>query len=246
MQVDTAALEHAIEEIVSVNTAIEFDGDSIVVTGIVDTEEEHEAVINVLEEFLPDVHIEDNIALGAVMPEEIGDLKLSETESAGFEGAEPGLRDSESLEPGDFSDQSILQDQGVASGPSGTHADDDVAEGDEVYVPPTDPASTREGEFLGGFQTTADQPEPMPRSEVVGGPADGAIEEAVRGELLEDAATTALEIEVSSVRGVVILRGVVDDIEDAENAQEVAARVPGVLEVRDELELRAGQQGGTA
>lgn len=244
MELDTAALEHAIEEIVDVNTAIEVTGDTIVVTGIVDTPEEHEAVLNVLGEFLPNVHIEDNIAMGAVMPEEIGDMRLSSTEAAGFAGAEAGLRDSEALEPGDFTDQAILEDQGVASGPSGTHADDDVAEGDEVYVPPTDPAMDREGEFLGGFQTTADPGEAVPRSEVAGGSADGAIEDAVRDALLRDSATTALEIEVMSANGFVVLTGMVDDIEDAENAQAIAAEVPGVREVREELEVRASQQGG--
>ena len=245
-QIDTAALEHAIEEIVDVSTAIEVDGESVVVTGIVDTDEEHDAVLNVLTEFLPDVHIEDNLSMGGAMPEEIGDLRLSETEAAGLAGAQPGLRETESLEPGDFMDQGTLHDQGVASGPSGTHADDDVAEGDEVYIPPTDPVATREGDFLGGFQITADEPEPIPTSEVVGGPADSAIEEAVRQELLEDAATTALEIEVTAANGIVRLRGIVDDIEDAENAQEVATRVPGVLEVREELEIRAGPLGGPA
>ena len=241
MQVDTAALEHAIDQIVDVQTAIEVDGEAIVVTGIIDTAEEREAVMDLLQELEPGARIVDNLALGAVMPQEIGDLRVSETEATGLQGAEPGLRESESLEPGDFTDQDILHDQGVASGPSGTHADDDVAEGDEVYVPPTDPARSPEGEFLGGFQTTADQPEPVPQSQVVGGSPDGAIEEAVMVELREDSATTALDIEVTSFRGVVTLRGIVDDIEDAENAQAVAARVPGVVSVRDEMQLRAGR-----
>ena len=244
MQVDTTAIEQAISTIVDIDTAIEVDGDTVVVTGIVDTPEEHEAVLNVLSELLPDARIEDNLNGGAVMPEEIGDLHLSGTEAAGFAGAQPGLHETEALEPGDFTDQTILEDEGVAAGPTGTHADDDVSEGDEVYVPPTDPAMSQTGEFLGGFATTADQPEPVPTSEVIPGPADGALEEAVRGELMEDSATTALDINVTSIRGVITLRGIVDDIDDAENAQEVAARVPGVIEVREELQVRASQQGG--
>jgi hypothetical protein len=246
MNVDTTAIEQAISEMVEVDTVIEMDGDTVVVTGIVDTDEEHDAVLNVLNELLPDLRIEDNLNGGAVMPEEIGDLQLSEAGSAGFAGAQPGLHETEALEPGDFTDQTILEDQGVAAGPSGTHADDEVSEGDEVYVPPTDPPMSQSGEFLGGFQTTSDEPEPIARSEVVGGIPDGALEDAVRTELMEDSATTALDIEVTSINGVIMLRGVVDDIDDAENAEEVAARVPGVQEVREELQLRASQQGGSA
>ena len=244
MQIDTAALEHAIEEVVDINTAIEIDGDTLVVTGIIDSAEERQAILDVLEELQPAIRVIDNLAIGGVMPEEIGDLALSETEAAGFAGAQPGLRDGESLEPGDFTDQQILEDPGVASGPSGTHVDDDVSEGDEVYVPPTDPVRSADGEILGGFQTTADQPEPIPVSEVVPGFADGALEEAVLTELREDAATTGLLIEVESDQGVVTLRGYVGDIEDAENAQAVASRIPGVVEVLDELRLWVRQQSG--
>lgn len=66
---------------------------------------------------------------------------------------------------------------------------------------------------------------------------DEAIADAIRRELREDAATTALTIDVAVYRGVARLRGTVQDIADAENAEEVAARVPGVLEVREELEV---------
>lgn len=239
MQADTAELEHAVSQIVDVETAIEVDGDAIVVTGIIDTDEEREAILDLLGELEPGARVVDNLAMGAVMPRELGDLRLSETESAGLPGAQPDLSEDESIEPGDFTDQTILSDQGVAAGPSGTHADDDVSEGDEVYVPPTDPASTPEGEFLGGFRTTAGQPDPVPQSPVVGGSPDAAIEEAVIAELREDAATTTLEVEATAMRGVVTLRGFVDDLEDAENAQAIASRVPGVVEVRDEIQLRA-------
>jgi osmotically-inducible protein OsmY len=40
--------------------------------------------------------------------------------------------------------------------------------------------------------------------------------------------------------GIVVLRGLVDDVLDAEAAEAVAARVDGVREVREELELRNG------
>src|SRR5690606_37807832 len=105
---------------------------------------------------------------------------------------------------------------------------------------PTDPPRARDGEFLGGFQVTSDEDVMDTRSRFVGGPADSALEEAVIIELREDSATAHLDIRVTSIDGVIYLRGIVDDIEDAENAEAVAARVPGVVEVRDELEVRAG------
>jgi hypothetical protein len=244
MQLNSEALEHAIEEIVDVNTAIEVDGDRLVVTGIIDSPEERRAILDVLNELEPRIEIVDNLELGAVMPEEIGELRPSEMESEGLAGAVPGLRDGESLEPGDFTDQQLLNDPDVASGPSGTHADDDVSEGDTVYIPPTDPVRSADGDILGGFQTTSDEPEPLPTSEVVPGFADGALEEAVLAELAQDASTTALDIEVTSNRGVITLRGIVDDIDDAENAEAVAARIPGVVEVSEQLAIRSRLQGG--
>lgn len=55
-------------------------------------------------------------------------------------------------------------------------------------------------------------------------------------ELREDAATTDLRVDVLVWDGVVRLRGTVPTLEDADNAEAVAARVPGV---REELEVRS-------
>ena len=140
----------------------------------------------------------------------------------------------------------VLRDPVAASGASSSDADDPVAEGDEVYTPPTDPVVTTdlhgEAEVLGGFGTEEDataRPEP---SALDGRPGDEAIADAIRRELREDAATTALGIEVEVWGGVVHLRGVVAGPEDVEAAEAVAARVPGVVEVADELELRLAAQ----
>jgi osmotically-inducible protein OsmY len=68
---------------------------------------------------------------------------------------------------------------------------------------------------------------------------------AVVRELREDAATTDLMITVSAANGYVRLRGSVPTIDDADNAQEVAARVPGVVEVIDDLDVQLGDGGAT-
>src|SRR5919204_351049 len=55
---------------------------------------------------------------------------------------------------------------------------------------------------------------------------DNSIEaEAVRRELHEDAATTDLDLDVLVRNGVVHIRGRVADLDDATNAEDVAARV---------------------
>jgi osmotically-inducible protein OsmY len=55
--------------------------------------------------------------------------------------------------------------------------------------------------------------------------------------LREDSTTTALEIEVAVDEGIVHLTGRVPSLDDAESAEEVAARVPGVVDVEEELEV---------
>lgn len=135
-------------------------------------------------------------------------------------------------------DQELLNDPMAASGPSSS-ADDAVSDGDEVYVPPTDPVvapDDRGGvEMLGGFSETAiDGVAPLP-SASDGRLGDEAIEDAVRAALRRDSATTDLRINVLVRGGVAHLRGQVADLDDAENAEDVASRVPGVREVVEEL-----------
>ena len=66
---------------------------------------------------------------------------------------------------------------------------------------------------------------------------DEALADAVRRELAEDAATAELNIFVAVRNGVAHLRGQVADLDDADNAESVAARVPGIREVVEELDV---------
>ena len=142
-------------------------------------------------------------------------------------------------------DQEILSDPiaapGGASGEPDNSAEDPVADGDEVYVPPTDPVVTSDErgnlQVLGGFSETSDDGvAPIP-SASDGKLGDEAIEDAVRAALRRDAATTSLQIEVLVRDGVAHLRGRVSDLDDADNAEDVASRVPGVREVVEELNV---------
>lgn len=150
--------------------------------------------------------------------------------------------------------------------PKGTLSDDQQAFDDaEPYFPPTDPVvrpgrKPRELEMIGGFQLSSmdelaarrdaetgseiAEPDWLVEREGVWDEVDWYlnrndedIKDDVVRELKEDALTTDLKLEVSVSEGVVFLRGVVSRSEDASNAEDVAARVPGVVEVRDRTRI---------
>jgi hypothetical protein len=120
-----------------------------------------------------------------------------------------------------------------------------ATDGAEVYFPPTDPptrTTSREDEgieVVGGFSPTSlDAPidfEQIPRPLLTG---DDEIAREVRLALQEDALTADLPIHVVVRDGVVRLRGLVDNLNDAEAAEDVASRVPSVREVIEELDVR--------
>ncbi len=122
----------------------------------------------------------------------------------------------------------------------------------EPYFPPTDPVvrpSTDEQDLdvLGGFSessmdelVTDPDLEPWANAgepDVFGPRQDGDIQRDVENELREDAYTTDIPVHVNVVNGIVYLRGKVHSITDAEYAEEVAGRVPGVAEVQDLTEV---------
>lgn len=117
---------------------------------------------------------------------------------------------------------------------------DPVSDDKETYVPPTDPVlepgALSQPKLVGGFGSTSMDDIAVAKP-TTGGTGDEALADAIRRELREDAATTHLRVRVEVNEGVVTLRGTVDDLQDAESAVEVADRVPGIIEVVDELEV---------
>jgi len=112
-----------------------------------------------------------------------------------------------------------------------------------VYFPPTDPVigeqliEQDEVEVIGGFEPTSEDHDEVEvdRRHLED---DERITDDVRKELRQDATTTDLaHIEVTTFNRVVHLRGTVETLEDAENAEAVAGRVPGVTEVREDLKV---------
>jgi hypothetical protein len=149
---------------------------------------------------------------------------------------EPGA--TPDIEPS-WTDQTMFTDPVAAVGAPDDNADP-VSDNDETYIPPTDPVVTAAGpgnaHVLGGFSATGPE-EVHPARSADGEIGDEAIADAVRDALRQDAATTDLEIHVAVSGGVVRLRGTVADLEDADNAEAVAARVEGVVEVQEQLNV---------
>ncbi len=218
-------IEQQLAEQAGVYAAVEETATAIVLSGLIGSEEQRQAAMDIVSAIAPSKRIVDNLELMDVPSGALG----SETTEASK---------NQTLEPGDFGDQVIVSTTLGAEGPSGFTSDEDISEGDDVYVPPTDPVLTPEGEILGGFEFSSDDSAVVESSTLGERYSDGSIAAAIRRELREDAATTDLQVQVSVEGGIAELRGSVSSLEDAENAEAVASRVPGVVEVRENLEVQ--------
>jgi len=124
------------------------------------------------------------------------------------------------------------QEWGVAANPdlrSGETDDPLVAiEEGQTYVPPTDPPVV-----------PSDDPQGAESPGGEGVDAEGELNARIREELRADAATTALadRLEIAVLGSTAIIRGSVDGLEDTDAVVEVASRVEGIDEVRDETEV---------
>lgn len=223
-----------------IHVLVEEEGETLVISGLVGSEEEKRLALETAGALAPGHPIEDNIETSDAMPSSLagGRMEVAPEDVGAIEGADADLSQHGALEPGDFQSQETIDYPDHARGPSTSLYVDEVSEGDEVYVPPTDPVGTNR-EVIGGLSSSSMESIEVQRSALDGELGDEAIADAVRRELREDAATTDLEVEVAVGQGVARLTGSVPYLVDSENAEEVAARVPGVVEVIDELEVDA-------
>jgi osmotically-inducible protein OsmY len=228
-------VEREIETRAGVSVIVEESGDALIISGRVDTAEAKLAASDVAAEVAPSKRIDNDLEVEGVLPVEVSEFHhgVASAAPAPESVAEIGQMGSEV--DADFTDQEVsttsLEMAGV-----------DVGEDrDETFFPPTDPVITSgsqgEAKVLGGFSATSDQAVQVDRSASDGKLGDEAIAEAVQRELNEDAATTDFKLQVTVRDGVVRLRGRVPDVVDAENAEAVAARVPGVREVDEQLDV---------
>jgi hypothetical protein len=208
--------------------AVELHGNTLVVTGEVESEDDHEAALDLVRAYAREHkrEVDDNIEVMEEIPESTFRFFEEGSEMDDADTIEVARR--EGVDPADVQRRLGTSDFEIA------------AEEAIPYFPPTDPVVEPSGdneelEIVGGYGSTS-----FDRSEQ-GGPGvsygDEEITSMVRRELREDAATTDFDIEVETRSGVVFLRGAVETLDDAENVEAVASRVPGVVDVREELEV---------
>jgi osmotically-inducible protein OsmY len=234
----TGHLEQQLAE-AGLQVTVERSEGTLLLTGVVDTEEAREAAVDIVAQAMPDARIDNQIGVESVLPTDVDDF-VSDEPTAELADSIDDIRDrGAELEP-DFTDRPGLDDPTEAAG-ADSSGPDDPAESGEVYTPPVDPviAADAHGQVrvLGGFEIDSMDDAPVERSALDSLPGDEALADAIRRELSEDSATTDLNVVVAVRRGVVHLRGQVADMDDADNAEAVAARVPGVREVVEELEV---------
>lgn len=216
----TAAMEAA-----EIFVAVDIRDGALVLEGEVDSEEIRQAALD-LAGVVAERHglrIEDAIEVLDIEPDFLSD------ERSDIDSADAPPPDADTVTDVGTIDPGLAAEEGLP------------------YFPPTDPVigeqlvEQDEVEVIGGFQPTAEDhdDEDVDRQHVRD---DERITDDVRKELREDATTTDLtNIDVFTVNRVVHLRGEVETLEDAENAEAVAARVPGVTQVREDLTVRALQ-----
>jgi osmotically-inducible protein OsmY len=238
----TAPLSRRIEEQLAeagLQVTVESSDGSLILSGVVQSEEARQAASDIVAEVVPDMPIDNQLDVESILPTGVDDFAAENATAELADSSEEIEAAGGELEP-DFTDQPALYDSLAASG-SG-HLDDGTdpgADGDLVYAPPIDPVVTTDAHgtahVLGGFGSEDDVAVEASASDRH--PGDEALADAVRRELAEDAATADLTIFVTVRNGVVHLRGQVADLDDADNAESVASRVPGIREVMEELDV---------
>lgn len=218
---------------------------TLVLSGRVPTDDDRRHVERVARSLAPERRIDDGLEVERVVGEGIED-----TVGINADALNPG---EPAQSPPDFplSDdydadlhsQPLETDALDASDPDTYVTSDQVppVEPDPTYFAPTDPVigvgNNGQTTILGGWSPDSMADQEVPASTLDNQPGDEALVEAITRELHEDAETTQLEIEVRVDRGVAHLHGRVADLTDAENAESVASRVPGVREVIEELDV---------
>jgi osmotically-inducible protein OsmY len=238
-----AHIEQAIARGAGQHVAVEDSDDAIVLSGLVDSVEARQAAADIAAGLAPGRRIDNNLEVEAFAPMQAADLTLAEPSTAVLPETVGELAQMDADVEPDFTDQALdtVGIDDLSEMPPDTMTTEAVDDSENVVFFPTDPVITTDDQdrvqVLGGFSPTADERVAVAPSALDNQPGDEALADAIRRALRRDAATTDLRFRVEVDQGVARLRGVVPGLEDADNAESVAARVPGVREVLEELEV---------
>jgi osmotically-inducible protein OsmY len=219
------SVEQHLQEQAELHVSVRVQGDALTLEGRVGSAEVRQAAQDLAAGIAPQYRIENHLEIEDLRPDEVRHMRVVEAaDSTAHENAATGF-------------QPVVPQPGDAV----TYAARDSGSGEsgEPFIPPMDPTFDLDPEgnprMLGGFglYSLDDVSVEASASDPILG--DEALADAVRRELREDAATTAMSIQVEVWDRVAHLSGVVAGPEDAEAAEAVAARVPGLAEVADDL-----------
>ncbi len=227
---EPARVQQQILDSAGLNVLVEQLNGAIVLTGVVDSAEARQAAEDIAATAAPGMRIQNDLEIETELPVDVADFQAGEPTAEVAEDLVELASGNGELEP-DFTDLPL----------ESTPVENDA--GAEPTFAPTDPViginQHGRAQILGGFGSDSMASIEVEPSAEGTQPGDEALVEAVERELKEDAATTSLNVEVFVRGGVVHLRGWVPGLEDADNAEAVAARVPGVVEVIDEIDVPA-------
>ncbi len=228
--VEAARVQQQILHAAGLNVLVEQANGALVLTGVVDSAEARQAAEDIAAAAAPGLRIQNDLEIETELPVDVADFQAGEPiAEVAADLAELAIANGE-LEP-DFTDLH-LESTPLES----------EAEAEPTFAP-TDPViginQHGRAQILGGFGSDSMASLEVEPSAEDTQPGDEALAEAIERELREDAATTSLTVDVFVRRGIVHLRGWVPGLEDADNAEAVAARVPGVVDVVDEIDVPA-------
>ena len=228
-----AQLDRVLEE-AGIYLASEVRDGAVILSGEVESDASRQAALDVASALAEPagLTVEDAIEVMETAPD-TGFLADAAAGGGEFGYVDPDIDHDDRLDPG-------FELEPDFTGRIGTTDSEESAAEATPYFPPTDPVVRPTGDdqtlaVVGGFGATAMDDE-------TGGASfdarnDDDITQDVVRELREDALTIDLVVHVSTRAGVVTLRGEVPTLDDAENAEAVASRIPGVLEVREDLTI---------
>ena len=223
----------------------ELDGDTLVLSGEVDSTESRQAALDVATALASPrgLRIDDGLEVIEISPDGafVGNAPGENLSGGDFADVDPDSNPNARLDPAFEIDPDFTGDPGT-SDPQRAAAEA------EPYFPPTDPVvrpstTAEELEIVGGFSATSmDDPEGTSGFDLRD---DDDLTKTINRELREDAMTTDLDLRVTVRKGIVTLQGEVPSLDEAESAEEVAGRVGGVREVREETTIPAmGERRG--
>jgi osmotically-inducible protein OsmY len=221
-----ANVERHLRKQADLHISVRLQGDALILEGCVGSAAAWEAAQDLAAGMAPEYRIENHLELEELRPDVVRQIRIVEaTDLTAADNAPTQFQPSEH-EPSEANVTYPARDSG--SGESG-----------EPFIPPMDPTfdidSAGKPRILGGFGLSSLDDISVDASSSDASPGDEALADAVRRELREDVATTALDIRVEVWDRVAHLSGVVAGAEDADAAESVAARVPGLAEVADDL-----------